>query len=318
MQPTDDITMIPFARPKSVLTTQGSGYRRTTSHSPGRKVESHRVLSRQGFTLIELLVVIAIIAILAAMLLPALSKAKTKAQGIMCMNNTRQLMLAVHLYSGENQEFFPMNVHGGVSQSGAKIAAAGAYYPWVMGWLTWDTSPHNTNTLYLTSPDYSVLARYAGGSQKIYKCPADNRLSPVQASRGWTERVRSVSMNGAVGRGNKVATDGLLNCERIFEKTTDVLRPTPANLWVFVDEHPDSINDGAFFNAQRNLEWIDQPSNQHNGACGFAFADGHSEIHKWRASVLKLKLTFQDLSRQAVSAQDDDFRWTIERTSHPR
>lgn len=283
-----------------------------------RHVSSNRNHSRLGFTLIELLVVIAIIAILAAMLLPALSKAKSKAQGIMCMSNTRQLMMAVHLYSGDNQEFFPMNVQGDVSKSGATIGSAGAYYPWVMGWLTWDTSPHNTNSLYLTSQNYSVLARYAGGSQKVFKCPADNRLSLPQVQRGWTERVRSVSMNGAVGKGNKVATDGLINSERIFEKTTDVLRPTPANLWVFVDEHPDSINDGAFFNAQRNYEWIDLPSNQHNGACGFAFADGHSEIHKWRTSVLKYKLTFQDLSRQPVSQQDADFLWTIERTSFPR
>jgi prepilin-type N-terminal cleavage/methylation domain-containing protein/prepilin-type processing-associated H-X9-DG protein len=274
--------------------------------------------ARLGFTLIELLVVIAIIAILAAMLLPALSRAKNKAQGIMCMSNTRQLMQGVQMYAGDNQESFPMNVAGGVAQSGATIGAAGPYYPWVMGWLSWDASPHNTNSLYLTSDNYSVLARYLGRSQKVFKCPADNRISLAQTQRGWTERVRSVSMNGAIGKGNKDATDGLLNCEKIFDKTTSVNRPSPANLWVFVDEHPDSINDGSFFNAQRNLEWIDMPSNQHNGACGFAFADGHSEIHKWRSSVLKTKLIFQDLSRQVVSAQDVDFQWTIERTSYPR
>lgn len=125
-------------------------------------------------------------------------------------------------------------------------------------------------------------------------------------------------MNGAVGRGNKAATDGLLNCEKVFEKTTDVNRPTPANLWVYVDEHPDSINDGAFFNAQRDYRWIDLPSNLHNGACGFSFADGHSEIKKWRASGLSRKVTFQNFGGLGVTSQDPDFLWTIERTSFPR
>ena len=249
---------------------------------------------------------IAIIAILAGLLLPALGKAKIKTQGVSCMSNTRQLMLAVHLYSGDNSEYFPMNVHGGVSQSGATIGSAGSYYPWVMGWLTWDTSPHNTNSLYLNNPSYSVLARYAGGVQKIFKCPADNRVSPVQARVGWTERVRSVSMNGAVGRGNKVATDGLLMCERIYEKTTDVLRPTPANLWVFVDEHPDSINDGAFFNAQNNLQWIDLPSNLHNNACGFALFTGvglkpeSSSSRRMATSASKLASTSSARSREVT------------------
>lgn len=274
--------------------------------------------SLRGFTLIELLVVIAIIAILAGLLLPALSKAKVKTQGVSCMSNTRQLMLAVQLYTGDNSEYFPMNVHGSIAQSGATIGSAGSYYPWVMGWLDWGLSSHNTNTLYLNNQNYSVLARYTGGSHKIFKCPADNRISPEQLRVGWTQRARSVSMNGAVGKGNKVATDSLLNCERIYEKTTDVLRPSPAKLWVFVDEHPDSINDGAFFNAQQNLEWIDLPGNQHNNACGFAFADGHSEIHKWKSSGTKQKLTFQSSGRLSVARNDVDFLWTIERTSAPR
>jgi prepilin-type N-terminal cleavage/methylation domain-containing protein len=138
------------------MTTRESLIENAVAFLPTRG--SRQAIGR-GFTLIELLVVIAIIAILAAMLLPALSKAKLKAQGIMCMNNTHQLMVAVHIYSGDNREYFPMNVHGGVAQSGVPITqAAGTYYPWVMGWLDWNNSPHNTNTLYLTSENYSVRA----------------------------------------------------------------------------------------------------------------------------------------------------------------
>ena len=271
-----------------------------------------------GFTLIELLVVIAIIAILAGMLLPALAKAKTKAQGIMCMNNGKQLMLAVHLYTTDSNDYYPMNTHGGEAQSGRTISQSGQYYPWVMGWLTWTTSSHNTNRLYLTSPEYSVLASYAGGTHKIFKCPADIFLHSSQRALGWTERVRSISMNGAVGRGNKAPTDGLLNCKRVFEKTSDVDEPSPSQLWIFVDEHPDSINDGCFFNAQNNAEWIDLPGNYHNNACGFAFADGHSEIKKWNASVTRFPIRTLDYSRQPVPLTDPDFRWVLQRTSAPR
>ena len=234
---------------------------------------------REGFTLIELLVVIAIIAILAGMLLPALSKAKEKAKGISCMTNTKQLMLACHLYLGDNEDSFPTARHGGG-------IATGASRSWVTGWLTWDSRQDNTNIQYLIDPKYSSLATYFSNARNIFKCPSDNKVHPNQARLGWTQRVRSISGNIRLGDDTNAWVCG--DFPQFTRKMTQLNDPGPSMTWVYVDEHPDSINDAGCFTYQPSeRRWTDIPATYHNGAAGFAFADGHSEIHKWTASVSK-------------------------------
>ena len=269
-----------------------------------------RVPPLAAFTLIELLVVIAIIAILAALLLPALSSAKIKAQGIMCLNNSKQIMLAWQMYLGDNNDRIVTALHGGAAQNGQGDPKYGV--GWVEGWLDWGTSTDNTNVLFLIDDRWAKLGKYVAKSKNVFKCPADVYVSGAQRNRGWTERARSMSGNIGVGEGN--AEGGPWDTiYKHIKKTGEFIFPGPTDTWVYCDEHPCSINDAGLFNPHATA-WIDQPASYHNGAGGFAFADGHSEIHKWVDSLNTTKaksviLGFNGVTATDVKAGDRDIHW---------
>lgn len=261
---------------------------------------------RPGFTLIELLVVIAIIAILAAMLLPALTKAKQKAQSISCMNNTKQIMLGWNMYANDNNDFCPPNDYPYLTAYFGAGANQAKMKNWVVGTMAKpadaaDLSFKSGGVSELLDPN-TLLSPYLS-SRAVYHCPADNYIDTYA---GNSVHVRSYSMNSAVGTtwsafyqngspslGSPVQGGWLpgssYNSSQTtwltYPKLTFFSRPGPANTWVMMDENPITINDGSFaVSAQASdatTYIIDYPTGLHGGAGGLAFADGHAIVHKW-------------------------------------
>ena len=266
---------------------------------------SRQQRNAQAFTLIELLVVIAIIAILAALLLPTLSKAKAKAVGIQCLGNFKQLQVGWQLYTGDNNEFIPGN-HW-YMQAGMGGFSRGPLN-WITGWEHSDeaNNPDNTNTALLLDAQWASLGQYTK-SAVLYRCPA-SKIS-VREGGGSFPMARTVSMNGWMGYINQPDASGYQS----FRKTTDLTSLNASDALVFVDERDDSVDDGFFGfdmvgNYIRNL-----PSTFHAGSGAVTFADGHAELHRWRSPALLIaqqtSVASGNFGNVPVAANDPDLAW---------
>jgi prepilin-type processing-associated H-X9-DG protein/prepilin-type N-terminal cleavage/methylation domain-containing protein len=252
---------------------------------------------RVAFTLIELLVVIALIALLAALLLPALNKSKTKGESLVCANNLKQLTVAWVLYADESGDWL-VNNHGVPETLACRQT-------WANNVQDWEASDDNTNLIFLTN---SKLGPYAGRSMSIYKCPGDREPGPNGA------RIRSVSMNAMVGNPGELTNRFNPAYVQFYKKESISV---PAGIFVFLDEHADTLNDGFFVNVLEEYTWGNLPASYHNGAANFSFADGHVEPHRWRVTE-----TVRPVLRTRIgaipAAPATDFDWLKTRTSRKR
>ena len=249
----------------------------------------------QAFTLIEMIVVIAVIAILASLLLPVLFRSRIKAEGIACSSNIKQLSLALSLYADDNADLL-VNNYG-------KPQTIATRNTWANNVESWGNSDDNTNLIYVTD---TLFSPYDNRSAQIYKCPSDR----IPAANG--PRIRSMSMNGMVGDpGNLVDVFNPLYVQ--FFKLAQM--PDPSSVFVFLDEHPDTINDGFFINHLEIYEWGNLPASYHNGAVSMAFADGHFETHKWLVPDTLRPPVQGGVGGIIPASPTTDFEWVKQRTS---
>jgi len=279
---------------------------------PTKMLPKHAKGRTSGFTLIELLVVIALLAILAGLLLPALTRARAKSLTLFCLQNMKQVCTAGLLYTDDANDRFPYNL---ASVEIKQKLAQDQFINWNSTIMNWELDTDNTNTVLLTR---GGLGPYVSRVATVYRCPADRVVSDIQAAAGWTVRVRSISMNAMVGDAGQFSTKGVnVNNPdyRQFFKMSQMSQP--AQVFVLIEEHPDSINDGYFLNHPDDCEWFDLPASYHDGGVNLTFADGHAETHKWQLASTRrpARPGAAHLPFALAPAGQGDFNWLMDRTS---
>jgi len=262
-----------------------------------------------GFTLIELLVVIAIIAVLASLLLPVLSRAKSKARRIECMNNKRQLAIVAELYTVDNGNHFVLN-NGLTGQERSPN--------WVLGTIDWQNANDITPRIL---EEGGLLQHYLGRQLRLYKCPEDNYYTPEQKPLGWRTRPRSVTLNYFLGDyppRKRIAGTSVGYVWVIYKRTADFRKLSPSGVFSIIDEHPDSIQYslGAFQTPELEYYvWHSVPASYHDGGCTMSFCDGHVEYKRWSSATRQPVLleAWNSVERGDKVFAEKDVLWLIRR-----
>jgi prepilin-type processing-associated H-X9-DG protein len=259
-----------------------------------------------AFTRLDVLATLASLGLLAFLALPSIGQSpQSRVQ--MCVDNLRRLSAAWILYAEDHQGILPSNQSTTLQPS------------WAMGWMDWSANSDNTNTLILTDPSRTLITPYVQSDPKVFKCPADRYLSPTQIDAGWSQRTRSYSMNGFIASTQGESSNDLRKEYRHYQAMHDFRQKGPANLIVFLEEHPDSINDGTLYGPRSTDTWIDYPGAFHDGATSFAWGDGHVTRHRWKHRSMYREVVHQwDNFHMNAGPNHPDLFWYLEVCSERR
>jgi prepilin-type processing-associated H-X9-DG protein len=314
---------------------------KTTGFKTNRRnvVDQQRLLgsvgSRAAFTLTELVAILAVLALLLSVMTPAIGRVKPGYQAFHCMNNLRRIMNAITFYAYDNHDLMPPNPDNGITTPG---------YNWCSGNVQFNAGPDEFDPDLMRDPTRTLVAPYLNFDAEVFRCTADARtglydgeaLYPQSVLKGkQVPAARSISMSQAVGTidpgfengggdsgppcaptngpwltGSHGANSAQFGPWRTYGKLSQMVDPVPSQLWVVIEEAPLSINDGGLAMSVGTVRWIDYPSTLHNFGCALAFADGHSELHKWSDPSTDI---FYQVSQIPPAASD--WNWLAARTS---